>query len=102
MILHGSQNTTPTSPIPLPDRVPPKSTAPAGLDGLFRVFRSAQNPVLAARILTPKLQSCAKCRLAHTVAYGNKLNTGNAFHVASRTTALSIAQSAPLTSHVNW
>src|SRR5664280_1958439 len=36
-------------------------------------------PLLPIRIPTPKLESCAKCPLAHTVAYGNKTNTGNHF-----------------------
>ena len=44
-------------------------------------LRGLPNPLeptlLAGCIPALKLQSCAKCHLAHTVAYGNKLNTGN-------------------------
>ena len=68
--------------LPVPSAVPPSSSAvfprkmlpPATFCGSPQ---PAQPTLLAGCIPALKLQSCAKCHLAHTVAYGNKLNTGN-------------------------
>jgi hypothetical protein len=57
--------------------------------------------LLQLRIPTPKLESCAKCPLAHTVAYGNKTNTGN--HLKRHPESNSVHRAiGSATSLVNW